>query len=395
MPRKTTKTTTKRASNRQHVTNKKQKKNKQRETRRRVKIERQEQQLAEKRFIKLLKDAEQTRQSAPAIGHARKFWELAKKEAKKGNTTKAAAYKLAAIAITSSYIPQEAQFDRGVLTDEPLGPILADPDTLVKYHHPATRIPSQPQELNRSERRRESRRKKSRHSESKQQTNKTRRSLQNNKGGSHSRNQENLECYIPYSRPTSNPMEDFIDLESDFYQYLKCLSVKYPDNTSSNTHFRYIFKTYERIMKTYQDITRTHYLNHFEKLTEQNDSFKTNIENLQKNRTQFEQQCNQDYHNKYKDDLYDCEQQNIILNRQIKEQTHQLVNILRPQQPASASTSASTPVQITPPASPNSQFENSLFPHALQKPPSPNTISQRVKDAGDPAKFRLEMDNLT
>lgn len=345
MPRKVT---TRRVTNNQKVTNKKQQKNKHRETRRKDKIEKQQQQLAEKRFTKLLKDAEQARHSAPAIKHARKFWNLAKKEAKKGNTATATAYRLASIAITSSYIPQEAQFDRGSLSDEPLGPILANPDTLVKYHNPDTKIPSRSHKLNRFERRSEIRR--TRSHQVKQKRNKTRRSLSlslsTNKGGSqaHSDNQEPVECYIPYRRPTSNPTEDFIDLESDFYQYLKCLSVKYPANTASNTHFRYIFKTYEQIMKTYQDITNKNNLNHYEKLIQENKLLKS-----------------------------------------------QLAECVRPE---ASSTPSST--------SPNIQFKNKLFPPAVidnsqnnshditngesddEAKLTPDMIHERVLDAGNP-----------
>jgi hypothetical protein len=142
-------------------TNKKSLRNKRKQTRRQAEIDNREQQLANKRFIRLLKTAEKTRCTAPGIDHAKKLWKLSKKEARRGQTCKSAAYKMAAIIIGATYMPVESQLDKGKLVEEPLGPFLSDVNTLVKYGHPITRAPSRERsiKLNRYERRREKRNK--------------------------------------------------------------------------------------------------------------------------------------------------------------------------------------------------------------------------------------------
>jgi len=147
-------------SRRKVATNKKSRRIRQKESRRQVGVEKREVQLASKRFLRLLKDAEKTRCSVPGMDHARKLWKLAGKEAKRGSTCKSSAYKMAAIIIGASYIPVESRFDKGKLVDTPLGPFLSDVNNLVKFDHPVTKIPRENIRLNRYERRREKSRKK-------------------------------------------------------------------------------------------------------------------------------------------------------------------------------------------------------------------------------------------
>ncbi len=63
-----------------------------------------------------------------------KYTTLMMTSIKKKDFLSAIKYYYLIIASISTYIPVEAQFDKGLMVDKPMGPILSNVDTHVKYH---------------------------------------------------------------------------------------------------------------------------------------------------------------------------------------------------------------------------------------------------------------------
>ena len=63
-----------------------------------------------------------------------KYIPLMKNALKKKKYIDAAKYNYLILAAIATYVPVDPQFDKGQLMDQPLGPILSNPDVHIKYH---------------------------------------------------------------------------------------------------------------------------------------------------------------------------------------------------------------------------------------------------------------------
>ena len=71
----------------------------------------------------------------PTVGKIiNKYIPMMKKAVKKKDYKKAAMFNYLILASMATYVPVEPQFDKGLLVEQNLGPILSNVDTHVKYH---------------------------------------------------------------------------------------------------------------------------------------------------------------------------------------------------------------------------------------------------------------------
>lgn len=71
----------------------------------------------------------------PTVGKImNKYIPMMKKAVKKKDYKKAALFNYLILASIATYVPVEPQFDKGLLVEQNLGPILSNVDTHVKYH---------------------------------------------------------------------------------------------------------------------------------------------------------------------------------------------------------------------------------------------------------------------
>ena len=71
----------------------------------------------------------------PTVGKIiNKYIPMMKNALKKKNYKKAAMFNYLILASMATYVPVEPQFDKGVLVEQNLGPIMSNVDTHVKYH---------------------------------------------------------------------------------------------------------------------------------------------------------------------------------------------------------------------------------------------------------------------
>tara|TARA_B100001142_G_scaffold316476_1_gene356304 strand:- start:1039 stop:1560 length:522 start_codon:yes stop_codon:yes gene_type:complete len=71
----------------------------------------------------------------PTVGKIiNKYIPMMKKAMKKKDYKKAAMFNYLILAAVATYVPVEPQFDKGLLVEQNLGPILSNVDTHVKYH---------------------------------------------------------------------------------------------------------------------------------------------------------------------------------------------------------------------------------------------------------------------
>ena len=99
-------------------------------------------------------------QTTPALTHMNKFLTKARKSYKKGNKSEAFLYTLAASAVAASQVSlhPNVTLDQQPMSDNNLGPLLANPDVMIKWHskhaYPLANLKVQ---LTRKQRRRNSR----------------------------------------------------------------------------------------------------------------------------------------------------------------------------------------------------------------------------------------------
>jgi len=90
--------------------------------------------LNKKKYKKLMETVNQAPEP-PTVGKIiNKYIPMMKKAVKKKDYKKAAMFNYLILASMATYVPVEPQFDKGLLVEQNLGPILSNVDTHVKYH---------------------------------------------------------------------------------------------------------------------------------------------------------------------------------------------------------------------------------------------------------------------